>query len=72
MKVTIDLTVCRDQAQCAYAAPGFFSLDDAGRQNARNETAADLWTSGDVPADQVDDVVEAVAVCPTQAIFLEN
>ena len=69
MHVEIDLGVCRDQAQCVYAAPDFFSLTPDGRLAFRQK-ADDYYVSEEVPASQEEDVREAAAVCPTQAITL--
>jgi ferredoxin len=69
MHVEIDLGVCRDQAQCVYAAPNVFSLTEEGRLACRLD-ADTYFVSEPIDPDAYADVHEAADVCPTQAITI--
>lgn len=60
MKVDVDRAICETHAQCVYAAPEVFSLDE------NDELVYDS-----TPDDKHDDDVRGAAlVCPVQAIWL--
>ncbi|WP_031160925.1 ferredoxin [Streptosporangium roseum] len=62
MKVIVDRVLCQVHAQCVFAAPEVFELDDDDRLVYVAE-----------PDDGLMDVVEEAArACPVQAIFLEE
>ncbi|TYB69261.1 ferredoxin [Nonomuraea sp. PA05] len=62
MRVRVDLTLCQTHAQCVFAAPEVFSLDDDD-ELLYDATPADAsW-----PA-----VEEAARACPVQAISLDD
>jgi ferredoxin len=61
MRVRVDMTICQTHAQCVFAAPEVFALDDD--ELAYDATPADAsW-----PA-----VEEASRACPVQAVFLDG
>ncbi|MER7369089.1 ferredoxin [Nonomuraea wenchangensis] len=62
MRVRVDLTLCQTHAQCVFAAPEVFSLDDD------DELVYDA-TPGDASWSAVE---EAARACPVQAIFLDG
>ncbi|GAA1365008.1 ferredoxin [Brevibacterium luteolum] len=62
MKVNVDRTLCENHGQCTIAAPDVFRLDDDGV----------LQYTEEFSEDQLDEVEEAIDVCPVQAIFLES
>jgi ferredoxin len=59
VKVTIDAGKCQGHGRCALIVPTVFDVDDFG---------AGLVLVDDVPADEYDDVEEAVMSCPENAI----
>jgi ferredoxin len=63
MRVTVDETQCGCTGYCARLVPSVFS--QAPGQAART-------IAGEVPAAVVDPVREAAAVCPTNAIVIEE
>lgn len=63
MKVTIDRTLCEDNAICVGVAPEVFGLDDNSHMVLLDDT----------PSEEVHaKVVEAAMLCPVQAILLEE
>jgi len=62
MRVRVDMTLCQTHAQCVFAAPEVFSLDDDDRlvYEATPDDAA--WP----------EIEEATRACPVQAIFLDE
>ena len=60
MKIDVDLAICETHAQCVFAAPEVFSLDED--DNLVYDTASDPG--------QDDAVRSAALVCPVQAIKL--
>lgn len=63
MKVSVDGTRCQGHTLCAMIAPESFELDDVDGHASP--------VSDEVPADQVDQVREAVHSCPEQANVIE-
>jgi ferredoxin len=60
MNVDVDRAICEIHAQCVFAAPAVFSLDED-----------DELVYDSAPDEQHDDAVrDAVAACPVQAIKL--
>ncbi|MFF4256573.1 ferredoxin [Streptomyces sp. NPDC001663] len=62
MKIIAETANCVGAGMCANVAPSVFDID-AGTGLVRVLTEA-----GDVPADQVGAVSDAIAVCPAQAL----
>jgi ferredoxin len=63
MRVVVDFDKCQSNALCMGAAPEVFEVRDDGFLYILNETP---------PEDLRPKVTEAVRVCPTQAISLED
>ena len=61
-QITVDRTLCDNHGQCAIAAPKVFSMNDEGNLEYA-ETFDDAL---------LDEVEEAIDVCPVQAIFLKD
>jgi ferredoxin len=62
VKVRVDPERCQGHTLCAMHAPKTFELDEVdGHSSVIDE---------DVPADQEDEVMEAVRSCPERAIFI--
>ncbi|MCC3771053.1 ferredoxin [Streptomyces sp. UNOC14_S4] len=59
MRVVVDLNRCQGYAQCVFLAPEVFEL--------HGEEA--LMYSPEVPEDQREKVLRAVAACPVQAVL---
>ncbi|MFF2509489.1 ferredoxin [Streptomyces sp. NPDC058067] len=70
MRFAVDLKVCQDHGQCAYAARAF-SLTADGRLAFRQQSA-DVYESADVGEDERDDIEEAADSCPVQAIEIRD
>lgn len=62
MKVRVDATRCQGHTLCAMIAPKAFQLDDIDGHSSP--------ISEDVPADQEEQVREAVQSCPERAISI--
>ncbi|MGA2828034.1 MAG: ferredoxin [Streptosporangiaceae bacterium] len=62
MKVHVDPERCQGHTLCAMAAPKVFELDEVDGHSTP--------ISEDVPADQEENVREAVRSCPEQAISI--
>lgn len=62
MRVRVDRTLCQTHAQCVFAAPEVFALDDD------DELVYDA-TPGDASWPAVE---EAARACPVQAVFLDE
>ncbi|MGW0007970.1 ferredoxin [Nocardia grenadensis] len=62
MHIDVDMGLCQNLAQCVFAAPEVFDLDDAG----------DLVYQASAPASQRAEVEAAVMACPVQAITLQS
>lgn len=64
MKATVDANRCQGHTLCAMNAPDFFVLDPLdGHASVVSE---------DVPEDQTEQVAQAYASCPEQAIALRD
>lgn len=62
MKIRVDMTRCETHAQCVFAAPEAFALDDD------DELVYDA-----APDDGLRSKIEQAAIaCPVQAIFIAN
>ncbi|MHA7179372.1 ferredoxin [Arthrobacter sp. MDB2-24] len=62
MKVHVDRKLCDNHGQCAIAAPDVFRMNDDGV----------LEYDENITDDQVEEVEEAIDVCPVQAILLAS
>ena len=62
MRVRVDLSLCQTHAQCVFAAPEVFSLNEDDEM-VYDATPADA----SLPA-----IEEAARACPVQAIFLDE
>lgn len=62
MKVTVDLDQCEANGICVGFAPDVFELDDDDQLHI---------LAGEVPANLLADVEDAVAQCPKAALKLE-
>jgi ferredoxin len=62
VKVQVDATRCQGHTLCAMIAPKAFELDDVDGHSTP--------VSEDVPADQEEQVREAVQSCPERAISI--
>lgn len=69
MRFIVDLTQCENHGQCALAAPGLFTLDDAGLLSCR-DGADEEFASGELTGGDEDAAARAVDMCPMQAIRL--
>ena len=63
MKIAVDLGLCQGYGNCVTAAPDFFDLDDSGQVLVLRATA-------ETPEEQ-SAVLEAIPVCPMNAISME-
>lgn len=63
MRVGVDKQQCEANGVCVGIAPDIFDLDDDDELTV---------ASGDVPADQEDDVRDAIAQCPKAALFVQS
>ena len=61
-RITVDRSLCDNHGQCAIAAPAVFRMNDEGILEHEEEFDASL----------LDEVEEAIDVCPVQAIFLQD
>ena len=61
MEIGVDRSLCEANAVCVGLAPGIFDLDDDEEL---------VIQPGEVPADQVERVSDAVAGCPKNALFI--
>jgi ferredoxin len=62
MKVRVDPEKCQGHTLCAMRAPGLFELSEIDGHSSA--------VSGEVPADQEAEALEAARSCPEQAISL--
>ncbi|MEU6727938.1 ferredoxin [Nonomuraea wenchangensis] len=62
MRVRVDKTLCQTHAQCVFAAPEVFALDDDDELVYDAAPADASW-----PA-----VEQAARACPVQAVFLDE
>jgi ferredoxin len=58
--IDIDMDKCQNYGQCVFEAEDIFQLDDDG----------EIQFTKEVPNDRLDDVENAVDVCPMQAISI--
>ncbi|HVV08033.1 ferredoxin [Amycolatopsis sp.] len=63
VQITVDRTRCTGQAMCESIAPDLFQVDDEGMLSLSAET---------VPDGRLDDVEQAVACCPNEALRLSS
>ncbi|WP_371642101.1 ferredoxin [Streptomyces mirabilis] len=64
MKVIVDQNQCVASGQCVLATPGVF--------DQREEDGIVVLLTETPPEDLTDDVRQAVALCPAQAIWMEE
>jgi len=62
MRVVVDMNICKDHGQCAFAAPEVFQINEQGRLVYVSEPDESLREA----------VQEAADVCPLQAITIED
>lgn len=60
MKITVDRQRCEGHGMCEAASPGMFTLDDDGE--------LEIHHGGTVPPGIIDEVAEAVRLCPVAAL----
>ncbi len=70
MHFLVDLKICQDHGQCAYASEAF-RLGDGGKLAFRGE-GQDVYRSADLDELDRDDVEEAADACPVQAIEIRD
>ena len=63
MRIHIDTTVCIAAGQCVLSSPAVFDQDEDGTVMLLVE---------EPPAELADDIRNAVAMCPSRAISLED
>ncbi|HKN52585.1 MAG TPA: ferredoxin [Amycolatopsis sp.] len=63
MEIGVDRSLCEANAVCVGFAPDIFDLDDDEELVIR---------SGEIPADQVELVSQAVTGCPKNALFITH
>ena len=63
MRIIVDWNRCTGMGMCESLAPDVFEVDDEGSLQVHTETVAEGME---------DEVREAVASCPTEALSLEN
>ncbi|MEV4144442.1 ferredoxin [Amycolatopsis sp. NPDC049691] len=63
MKIVVDWNKCTGLGICESLAPDVFEVNDAGELELKLEVIAD---------DQLSEVEEAVAGCPTEALRIER
>lgn len=64
MKLVLDPDVCQGYGLCQHAAPDLIDLDDDGY--------AELFGDGSVPGDQDGPAHQAAAMCPAQALKVQQ
>jgi len=69
MKVELDLISCRDNGECAISAPDVFVMNSEGKQSLRGDGASTSVTF-EVSEQFIDEIEEAIIVCPMQAISI--
>lgn len=63
MKIVVDWNKCTGLGICESLAPDVFEVNDAGELELKQEVVSD---------DQLSEVEEAVAGCPTEALRIER
>ncbi len=63
MRVVVDMSQCESNALCVGVAPDIFELDDDDNLTVLDETPAESAR---------DRILEAVRMCPKQAISIEE
>ncbi|WP_410602207.1 ferredoxin [Amycolatopsis sp. lyj-90] len=63
MEIDVDRSLCEANAICVGFAPEVFDLDDEEEL---------VLASGEVPANQVERVTQAVASCPKNALLIRG
>jgi ferredoxin len=58
ISINIDMDACQSYGQCVFEAEDIFQLDDDGN----------IQYTKEVPDDRLEDIENAVDVCPMQAI----
>lgn len=64
MHITVDYTLCEGHGQCLLAAPDVFDLPDGADKV--------VVLDPDPPQSLFDDVVRAAAMCPAQALRIDQ
>ncbi len=70
MRVQADRDVCISAGNCVMAAAAVFDQDDDGIVVVLVDADGGAVQTGEVPDDQLDNVAEAVKLCPSQALRL--
>jgi ferredoxin len=68
MKVTVDPIACEANAVCARIVPQVFSI----HEDEQGEDVLAIANDGEVPAEYVDGVRDAVGRCPKMALELQG
>jgi ferredoxin len=68
MKVTVDPIACEANAVCARIVPQVFSI----HEDEEGEDVLAIANDGEVPAEHVDGVRDAVGRCPKMALELQG
>jgi ferredoxin len=61
-RVEVDFDLCQGHAMCELEAPDYFQVPKRGKVKILD---------GEPPAEAQDQVERAVAMCPTQALFIK-
>ena len=69
MRVELDLLSCKDNGECVISAPHIFSLDENSIQSRRQD-AKESTVIFDISEEYLQELEEAVIVCPMQAISI--
>ncbi|MGW0999801.1 ferredoxin [Streptomyces sp. NPDC002520] len=70
MRFVIDLKVCQDHGQCAYASSAF-RMDENGKLAFRKDAERE-YISSEFDESARDELEEAADLCPLQAIEIEG
>jgi ferredoxin len=62
-KVGVDIDLCQGHAMCELEAPDYFSVPKRGEVQILKDTG---------PEEDREEVQNAVDMCPTQALFIED
>lgn len=63
MRIEVDFDLCQGHAECQAEAPDWFTVGKGSEAKVRAKR-------GEIPADQLAAVSDAVKYCPTQALRL--
>lgn len=72
MKITADRDTCIQAGNCVMSADAVFDQDDDGVVVLLVESQGEAVQIGEVPDGELDQVREAVRLCPAQALRLSD